>query len=177
MFAFMAGAIAGGIVPEIARMATGTVEGQGWSRWQKVAWTSLVFGLVGIFVDLFYKGQAALFGNGIDAATLICKTAFDMFVFAPLFCIPFEVASLQWPQKGWKLSEFFRGFGVTTYRDSVLPVMLPCWAFWIPVLVCVYAMPLNLQFVFAIFAEAAWSIIVVYVATRSEDAETAPKCA
>lgn len=170
-FAFAAGAIAGGFVPELARMATNSVEGQGWERWHKVLWTSLVFGLVGVFVDLFYKGQALIFGNGIDPLTLSYKTAFDMFIFAPLFCIPFEVASLQWPQKGYQPIEFVKGFSWATFRDSVLPVLIPCWAFWIPVLLCVYAMPQNLQFVFAILAEAAWSIIVVCVATGSVAAE------
>jgi len=175
-FAFLAGALAGGLVPEMARMATGMVEGSGWQRWHQVLWTSLVFGVVGVFIDLFYKLQALLFGTGIDPATLAYKTAFDMFVFAAFFCIPFEVASLQWPQKGYRPIEFIKGFGAATYRDNVLPVLLPCWAFWIPVLACVYAMPMNLQFVFAIFAEAAWSIIVVYVATRSGAAEVPADC-
>lgn len=165
LFAFIAGAVAGGFVPEAARIATGTVEGQGWDRWRKVFWTAFVFGLVGVYVDVFYRIQAMLFGTGIDAATLAYKTAFDMFCFAPLFCIPFEVASLQWPQKGYRVVEFIRGFSWSTYRENVLPALIPCWAFWIPVLVCVYAMPMNLQFVFAILAEAAWSIIVVFVAT------------
>lgn len=167
--AFLAGALAGGFLPEVARILTRTAEGRGWKRWQKVLWTALVFGLVGVFVDLFYKLQAMIFGNGIDPATLAYKTAFDMFCFAPLFCIPFEVVSLQWPQKGYRLDALARGMDWPTYRENVLPALLPCWAFWIPVLVCVYTMPLNLQFVFAILAEAAWSIIVVFVAADVGD--------
>lgn len=166
-FAFFAGAVAGGLVPELAKMATRTAEGHGWSRWGRVFWTALVFGLVGVFVDAFYKVQALIFGTGIDPLTLAYKTAFDMLCFSPFFCIPFEVVALQWPERRFRVAEFFRVFGWSAYRENVLPALIPCWAFWIPVLVCVYAMPLNLQFVFAIFAEAAWSLIVVFVARKA----------
>jgi hypothetical protein len=56
-----------------------------------------------------------------------------------------------------------RNFGASAYRDRVFPALIPCWVFWIPVLFCVYAFPPNLQLPFAFLAEAAWSMIVVFV--------------
>ncbi|MBW7929038.1 MAG: hypothetical protein H3C58_13330, partial [Fimbriimonadaceae bacterium] len=49
---------------------------------------------------------------------------------------------------------------------SIVPALIPCWAFWIPILICVYSLPANLQFVFALLAEAAWSILFVFIATN-----------
>ena len=162
-FAFAAGAIAGGLVPEVAKAVTGSIARFD-STWAlETAHNAAVFGTVGVLVDFFYKLQGFLFGMGVDPHTLFVKTLFDMGAFAPLFCVPFEVAVLEWGHSRYRMAVLFQNFGMTAYRDRVLPAMIPCWAFWIPVLFCVYALPLNLQFPFAIMAEAAWSIIVVFV--------------
>lgn len=165
-FAFAAGAFAGGIVPEIAKAMTRTLRRRGLRELVEAAHVATVFGVVGVLVDLFYQFQGFLFGTGIDARTLIYKTLFDMGAFAPLFCVPLEVAALEWGHHGYKMRVLFGNLSALAYRDRVLPAMIPCWAFWIPVLFCVYALPLNLQFPFAILAEAAWSIIVVCVTRR-----------
>jgi hypothetical protein len=171
-FAFAAGAFAGGIVPEIAKLLTRAPLRPGLQEVFEVAHTAAVFGVVGVFVDVFYEFQGFLFGTGIDAHTLLCKTLFDMGAFAPLFCVPFEVAVLEWGHHRYRMRVLFRNLSVPAYRDRVLPAMIPCWVFWIPVLFCVYALPLDLQFPFAILAEAAWSIIVVCV-TRDAGAPAA----
>ncbi len=168
-FAFISCAIACGILPEIAKALTGTLPKL--DKWWiiGVVHTSVVFGAVGIFVDLFYQFQGVLFGTGVDPLTLTQKTLFDMGVFAPLFCIPFEVATLEWGHHRYRMKALWGNMTPLAYRDRVLPVLLPCWAFWIPVLLCVYSLPPNLQFPFAMLAEAAWSIIVVFVTKRNAD--------
>lgn len=165
-FAFAAGAFAGGIVPEISKALTRTLPRLDLRWLREAAHTTAVFGTVGVIVDLFYKLQGILFGNGIDPQTLFLKTAFDMGIFAPLICIPAEVAVLEWGHHRYRMRVLFQNLTPLAYRDRILPVMIPCWAFWIPVLLCVYALPQNLQFPFAILAEAAWSIIIVCVTKR-----------
>jgi hypothetical protein len=167
-FAFGAGAIAGGIVPEFAKALSRTLPklDKWWAL--EVAHTAAVFGVVGILVDLFYKGQGMLFGTGIDPQTLLYKTLLDMGAFAPLFCIPLEVATLEWGHHRYRMKVLFQNLTPLAYRDRVLPVVVPCWAFWTPVLLCVYALPPDLQFPFAILAEAAWSIIIVCVTKRPQ---------
>lgn len=168
LFAFAAGAIAGGIIPAAAKAVTRSCPDTPAKQLKDALWNGLIFGLVGVFVDVFYQFQGQLFGTGTDPLTLAKKTAVDMGLFSPFFAIPFEVATLRWPQVRFRVSELFRVFNWTFYRETVIPALLPCWAFWIPVLFCVYAMPMNLQFCFAILAEAAWSIIVVSVATEND---------
>jgi hypothetical protein len=48
------------------------------------------------------------------------------------------------------------------------PLMVTCWAFWIPVLACVYSMPKDMQFVLFICANAAWSLLLVTMGTSKK---------
>ncbi len=165
-FAFAAGAVAGGVLPEIAKILAGKLRklDRGWLA--DAATNAIVYGIIGILVDGLYTGQARVFGSGVDLATLVKKNLADMLVFSPIIGIPiplglYELRSRLAPRwagdrvKSW--SEF--------YRDKYAPSLVMSWGFWIPILFCVYALPPNLQFVFAMFAEAAWSLLFVFVAT------------
>ncbi|MER3496581.1 MAG: hypothetical protein C4320_07275, partial [Armatimonadota bacterium] len=45
--------------------------------------------------------------------------------------------------------------------------LIPCWAFWIPSLAAVYAMPTDLQFPLFLLVQAAWAILLVALAPRT----------
>ena len=49
-----------------------------------MAFAIVVFGLIGISVDVLYSVQVALFGSGNDAATIVKKMLFDQFVYSPV---------------------------------------------------------------------------------------------
>jgi hypothetical protein len=59
-----------------------------------------------------------------------------------------------------------RGF----IAGRVMPLLVPCWCFWIPIVAIVYALPGPLQFLMFAFALAAWSLIMVFIASDSADA-------
>lgn len=170
-FAFAVGVMAGGVVPEIAKTLTGRLRSFDRAWLSKAAFTGMVYGIVATEVDVFYRGQAVLFGDGRDPLTLAIKTAVDMFLFSPLLCVPTAVLLFRWRKRGYSFRNGGRAFSWRFYRARVLPAMVPCWAFWIPILLCVYAMPTNLQFVFAQMAEAAWSILFVFIATGEHEAD------
>ena len=46
----------------------------------------------------------------------------------------------------------------------MLPLLLPDWGFWIPMVLVIYAFPLALQFLLFVLALAAWSLILVVIA-------------
>jgi hypothetical protein len=170
-FAFLSGAVAGGLIPELAKLITGRLKklDTGWLR--DTAFNALVYGLIGMLVDVFYKQQAIWFGNGNDATTLFLKTIVDMIPFTMFLSIPFAISLFEWRKLGFQglVGGYRHGF----YRHKVIPALIPCWAFWVPILICCYALPLNLQFPFAMLAEAAWSIMFVFIATgRGADGAT-----
>lgn len=165
-FAFLAGAVAGGIIPEIAKAVTGRM-GRPTREWLSASsFNAFVYALVGVQVDLFYRFQTWCFGSGTDAKTLIVKTAVDMAIFTPVLSIPLAVMLFEWKRVGFDLRRMGPAFTGRFYLSSIVPALIPCWAFWIPILICVYSLPTNLQFVFALLAEAAWSILFVFIATN-----------
>jgi hypothetical protein len=53
----------------------------------------------------------------------------------------------------------------------VLPLLLPSWCFWIPMVSIIYALPVPLQFLLFVFALGAWSLIMVSIASGSPDGD------
>jgi hypothetical protein len=160
-FAVYAGAIAGGLLPQAAKWVTGK-ENLNRTFWSTMAFHGCVFAFLGIEVDLFYRFQTELFGGSIDVLTLVKKDAFDMFIFSPLISMPTIMAPFAL-RGGYAVRHLFsREF----YREKIVTGLLPCWAFWIPMLMCVYALPSSLQFPFAQIAEACWSLVICFIATE-----------
>lgn len=173
VFAFMAGFVAGGIIAELAKIVTGRVRRFDADWLRGLLFTSFVYGCVGILVDVLYQAQASWFGHGTDWQTLTLKTAVDMLLFSTIISIPFATAMFSWFSHRFSLRELMRDLSNRYYVRKVVPGLIPCWAFWTPVLVCTYALPLKLQLPFAILAEAAWSVIFVFIAKgQHEDADT-----
>lgn len=167
----LVGAIGAGLMPEAAKIVTGKLGKRDWAWLEKTAVTCFVYAVTAILVDLFYRIQAAMFGTGNDAGTLAIKTAVDMLVFSPLLSIPvacvlFALYELRYDFRrlGGALREGF-------YRKTIAPSLVLCWFFWTPVLLCVYAFPTALQFPIAMLAEAAWSVLFVFMNTKADDSQ------
>jgi len=173
-FAFVAGAVAGGLIAEIAKTLTGKVKKFDRAWLVLFSFTSFVYGCVGVLVDILYRYQALWFGHGNDWLTLTYKTVVDMLLFSTLISIPFATAMFSWLRHGFSLRELWRDLRDNYYMRKVVPGLIPCWAFWTPVLVCTYALPLKLQLPFAILAEAAWSVLFVFIAMRPQTGTPAP---
>jgi hypothetical protein len=162
-FVWVAGMLAGSIVPECAKMISGRVPKFGGAWLQQMAFNAFVYGIVAVQVDLFYQLQTLVFGSGRDPLTLAVKTAVDMSLFSTLISIPTAFALFDWRSGGW--SKARRLFTVEGYIDRIVPALIPCWVFWIPILLSVYSLPADLQFCLSQIAEAAWSILFIFIAT------------
>ncbi len=158
-------AIAGGLLPELAKLvALGprTLAG----RAGEIAFNTAFFAVNGVVVDLLYSGEAWLFGGGASVRVVAEKVAFDQFVFTPTW-LSVIVLLFLWRQRrfSWAATRpvLRRGF----YRQRVVPLLVPDWLFWIPMVSVIYALPVALQFLMFIPALAAWSLIMVFIADRS----------
>lgn len=166
LFSAVGGFVAGGIVPEIAKAITGRMDRVSSTWLGNTVFNGFVYLVVAVQVDLFYRFQAFVFGNGVDAQTIFLKTLVDMGLFAPLLCMPSGVVLCEWRDARWNLGATLRALDRAWYRERVIPAILPGWAFWIPFLICLYALPQPLQMPFALLGEAAWSIIFIFIATQ-----------
>lgn len=164
LFSALGGFIAGGIVPEIAKFATGKVKEQNWLG--ETVFNGCLYTFIAVQVDLFYRFQSWLFGDRVDIQTVFVKTAVDMAIYAPFLCIPSAILVCEWRALGWRAKGLGPCFSRSWYRERVFPALIPAWAFWIPYLSALYALPPNLQMPFALLGEAAWSLIFIFIATN-----------
>ncbi len=166
LFSFAGGAVAGGVIPEIAKLLMGRIKRFDRAWLASAGYNAFVYGVVGVEVDLFYRLQASWFGADNDPKTLVVKTLVDMALFSPLLCIPTATLLYVWKRREFRFRGWRAVFTRWFYAKEIWPTLIPCWMFWIPVLLCVYAMPVNLQFCFALLAEAAWSMVFVVMVHR-----------
>lgn len=166
LFSGIGGFCAGGVVPEIAKALTGRTKHFGRSWAASAIFNGFVYFVIAIQVDLFYRFQAHIFGNGVDAGTVLIKTTVDMLLFAPFLCMPTGVLLFEWRAAGFRIWPTLRKLNRVWFRERVVPAIIPGWGFWIPFLLCLYALPLPIQMPLALLGEAAWSLLFVFIATQ-----------
>lgn len=161
-FVFLTGVVAGSVIPEIVKAAVRIKPEPGANRWMSFAWPATVYGLLAVLVDLLYRLQAFMFGTEATPGVVASKILVDMLVFSTLVSMPFCVGLLTWWRRGFART-FWRGaFSRKFYATEIVSSLPLCWAYWMPTLVMVYSLPLDLQFPFAMLMQSAFSILLVF---------------
>lgn len=160
VFSGLSTAFAGLAIPEIAKRLTLKVK----TPANHMAFQVVFFAIIGIAIDLFYRLLAATVGPGHDARTVIEKVLIDQLVFSPLLSIPYSTGAFLWEEHEFSLARTGAAIRGGEFGRRYASVMVSCWAFWFPVLAAVYAMPPNLQFLLFLFAQGAWSLLLVHLA-------------
>lgn len=162
-FVALSGAVAGGLLPEIAKLlADRSLVGLR-GRVGSIAFNAAFFAFNGVVIDPFYRLEARLFGSEATLRTIVTKTLFDQFVFTPLWLILITLLFL-WRQRGFSLAAMRPSLRAGFYRTRVVPLLIPNWFFWIPMVSVIYALPSPLQFTAFVPALGAWSLIMVFIA-------------
>jgi hypothetical protein len=158
-------AVAGGILPELAKLVADRGRSKLRGRGGEILFNTAFFSFDGLIIDPLYRGEAVLFGRDTLVRTVVEKVAFDQFVFTPLWSV-FIVVLFLWRQRGYSLAATRPALRRDLYRTRVVPLLLPNWLFWIPMVSIIYALPVPLQFLLFVPALAAWSLIMVFIADR-----------
>ncbi|MEM1013775.1 MAG: hypothetical protein AAGI46_16335 [Planctomycetota bacterium] len=181
LFAGAASAIAGALLPEAAKL----VIQPGFrlrDRGEEVLFLLVLFFFNGMLVDGFYRLVGHLFGSGIDVPTVLGKTLVDMLGFTPFVALPIVMFAFAIRRHGYRpmdgVREVARTGPVAWYLKRVVPILLPNWAFWVPMVLLIYSMPSGLQIVMFAGALSAWSLVMVFIgndeATREAEQLTLP---
>jgi hypothetical protein len=164
-FAAVSTALAGGILPELAKLLADRSRGGLRGRGGAILFNVAFFGFDGIVIDILYRGEAFLFGRDASVRTVVEKVAFDQFVFTPAWSV-LIVLLYVWRQRGYSWTATRPVLRSGFYQERVLPLLLPNFLFWIPMVSIIYALPVALQFLLFVPALAAWSLIMVVIADR-----------
>lgn len=163
LFAALTNVISGGVIPELLKRVfrPPSIKPPGLLE---LAHQFAMWAILGITVSLFYGLQGHLFGHGTDAGTLLIKVAFDQLVFTPLVGLPiivgwFTLYEVRYSPRAW--------IAAMSKRSAVrhgLQLWISCLAFWPVMLLIIYSLPQALQFSLFLFGNAAYSILLIFIA-------------
>jgi len=116
--------------------------------------------LLGLAVNLLYAGQAVMFGDQPNVATVVKKVCFDQFVFSPFFSAPFSAIAMHWKRHRFSFRETRADFSRTMFTVEIPSVLIALWAVWMPTMAIVYCLPLALQFPLFNIVLCFWSLLL-----------------
>jgi hypothetical protein len=164
-FSALSVAIAAVALPEIARRATKAPRDKPLSIGDLV-FQGTYFAILGISIDTLYRGLGIWLGDDPTPTVVLQKVLFDMVVFSGVFSMPLAVVLFAWRDADFSWREGIELLRRGGFMERYVPLLITCWAFWSPVMACLYSLPVDLQFVFAVLAEAAWCLLLVTAASR-----------
>ena len=169
LFSAVSAAAAGALLPELAKAAVLGDRSLTRRRLEDVAFAMVIFGLNGVINDLQYRGMAKVFGNDNHVATVVKKMLADQFVTTPLYGTPYFLVVYALRADRYRPWRTLPRLTPAWYLRTVTPLLVTGWAFWLPMSALLYSLPGPLQFGLYLFAVAAWSLLMVAVATGAVD--------
>lgn len=171
-FAAISLALVCGPLPEIAKHLTGVDRSFTRARLQRTLLNTGIYAIVGVQCDALYRLLAHAFGDQLTVWNVVRKVSVDQFVFSPLISLPTIALAYTWRDAGFRVAGIGKLLRQRWYVGRVVPMIVTCWAYWIPMGTLMYTLPPTLTFVYALFASAAGAILITGVAGREHDAPT-----
>lgn len=166
IFSGVAMGIASGFAPEVFKFITGIDRSLGRERWRNIVFNFSLYFFSGIFVDCFYREMAVLFGDSASLSAIAKKMLTDQFIYTPIIGVPWLALTYTWREHRYRPIATARSLGVAWYISRVGPLLVPCWAFWIPMTCLMYSLPPSLTFVYGVCGSAAAATLMIAVAER-----------
>lgn len=171
LYSAAAGAIAGGIFPELLTIVV-FQRGRATRRnLSNLAFTLPFWAFQAVVVDFLYRGQDLWFGSGADFCTVATKVCVDQFIFTPFICMPYTVVLMEWYQSGYRWEGGARVFSLAYHRVKTVPAVIAAWGVWLPVVSLVYSLPPLLQLPVFSLALTFWVLIITWI-SRSHSRES-----
>lgn len=128
----------------------------------------ILWALKGMEVDLLYRCQAMMFGQGKDVVTLLSKTVFDQLIYVPLWGLTTCAIAMAWRQSGFSFSKTWAVLREKRWwTDNLMMMLLPNWLIWFVAVVAIYCLPLALQLPVQNLVLCFWCILLIFLADES----------
>lgn len=167
LFPVLATAVTGGLIPFALLAARREIPAG--RRGSHLLFMLGFWAVNGLIIDFLYRAQAEVFGDQVDALTVVRKTLVDQFVFCPLWSAPFAAVAMRWKDGGFSFRALRAGLTRRLFLLDTLAVLLGIWAVWIPAVAMVYSLPLALQFPIFSVVLCFWSLLLAALSGRSGD--------
>jgi len=167
-FAFSAAAMAfcAGLLPEIFKFLTGVDRRLDRQRLADTLFVMCLYAVSGSLVDAFYRVLGATFGNSLNPLIIAAKVLIDEFIYTPIIGVSIIAIAYAWRRYHYSAARVLREINARWYLVTVAPLLLPAWAYWIPMTTLMYALPPSLTFVYGAIASAAIALLLITIVTE-----------
>ena len=135
---------------------------------RQVGLLALFWAIMGWEIDLLYRTQSHLFGDGTDPATIIAKTFADQFIWCPLLAIPQTVLGYLFIEKSGSFAACRAALRRKDFLHRAIPLLIATWAVWIPAVSLVYLFPPSLQLPLMNIILSLWSLVLTFFAKNAD---------
>lgn len=155
----------GGLIPFLVLWATGNIKANRWRA--ELLFYVLLWGYRGVEVDLFYRLQTALFGDGANLAVVLPKVLLDQFVYSIFVAAPSQVVFFLWKDRGFSFAAVRPDLNLRFLFAAVVTVAFSQWMVWIPAVTIIYCLPAALQIPLFNLVVCFWVLLLTFVSQRS----------
>jgi hypothetical protein len=121
----------------------------------------------GVEVDLFYRLQSMMFGDGGDGPTLLKKVLVDQGIYTALWTTPTTTVLYLWliEERGsW--SNALKRMDGRFWRVTIPGAVMAAWTVWIPMVCIINSLPIALRVPVLAVAVVFWSLCMSVLASR-----------
>jgi len=164
-YSALATCLFGGIIPYLVLAFAGRIPAG--RRLAELAFYALLWLWKGVEVDALYRAQAAFFGEGSDAVTILLKTCVDQFGYVPLWAAASQVLLFTWKDSGFSVAGTRAAFQRQGFGQRVLVVVFSTWVVWIPAVAIIYSLPSGLQVPLFNLVLCFWCLLMSFISRES----------
>jgi hypothetical protein len=158
-------AIFGGLIPFLVLWASGSIKEGRWRA--ELLFYLLLWGYRGVEVDLFYRLQTFIFGDGASLAVVLPKVLLDQFVYSIFIAAPSQVVFFLWKDRSFSFAAIKPDLNFTYMISAVANVVFSQWMVWIPAVSIIYCLPAALQIPLFNLVVCFWVLLLTFVTQRS----------
>jgi hypothetical protein len=144
LYAFVATAFFGGLVPFLYLWLSGRIEPSR-SAFALLLFYVIFWGLKGMEVDFFYQLQGSWFGYENTINTIATKVVVDQFLYSALWAAPMITITYLWMENGFSFRACKSAMTKSFFLVKIPTVVFSNWLVWVPAVSIVYSMPQDLQ--------------------------------
>jgi hypothetical protein len=134
--------------------------------WKMVPLVIAFWSWRGMEMDLFYRFQGWLFGQGSHWQVVLPKVLVDQFVVSILYFGPVSVLVYRWGDLDYSFRALGRELGWGWAQDRLLPVLLANIGVWTPAITLIYLLPAELQLPVQNVILCFWCLMLAFLAKR-----------
>jgi hypothetical protein len=121
----------------------------------------------GMEVDLWFRFQGVIWGDGTDAGTIVAKTIIDQFIYSPFWCVPISLMVFRWRDNGFQFGPILAMLRTRSFWTFDCPsTLLGSWMVWMPAVVLIYCLPATLQVPLFVLVSCFWSLLLQLLAAK-----------